>query len=60
MPQNARYCYNHKESVEQARKQAEEDGEAALELFEEKEAAADPLAFRKLILDFEYKCPALG
>eukprot|EP00969_Alexandrium_andersonii_P340243 15039813-Alexandrium_andersonii.AAC.1 len=59
MPKNARYCYNHKESVEQARPQAEEDSEAARELFKE-EAAADPLAFRTLVLNFEYKCPALG
>ena len=49
MPKNSPFCYPHKQTVESAKAQAEEDGVQALETFKEKATEPSSLTFRKLI-----------
>ena len=60
MPKHSPYCYQHKQSVEEAAKQAKADGDTTFAQFTQKSLTPSSMEFRKLILDFEASCPARG
>ena len=60
MPKHSQFCYQHKQSVEEASRQAKEQGGNTLQQFLEKSKTPASMDFRKLILDFEASCPARG